>query len=793
MYGWDYWASTTVGQVVPQSDSWHVLWLDTSDGNSLGFDPTGAGDPFDANTIIHEIGHALGLSHPNEDPTNPQWTTDDTVMSYNISSDGWDYTFSEADIAALQIIWGTENSAPIISGTQASLTSTPEDTTVTLTADSLLQGFSDPDGDSLSISNLTADNGTLTNNNNDTWSFTPNTNFSGTVSLSYAVVDGNGGSLNASNSFQVTAVVADADGDGFVDDVSNYQLFNDGSPIDLKKRSGKTYSDASNPSWDAAKAVDNGSGFKVLLEGTAKKDGRYYVWDVNSSGVITKGSGWKTTSQAVQTGWESTFGDINGDGIIGQPIEPIKPIADADSDGFVDDVSNYQLFNDGSPIDLKKRSGKTYSDASNPSWDAAKAVDNGSGFKVLLEGTAKKDGRYYVWDVNSSGVITKGSGWKTTSQAVQTGWESTFGDINGDGIIGQPIEPIKPIADADSDGFVDDVSNYQLFNDGSPIDLKKRSGKTYSDASNPSWDAAKAVDNGSGFKVLLEGTAKKDGRYYVWDVNSSGVITKGSGWKTTSQAVQTGWESTFGDINGDGIIGQPIEPIKPIADADSDGFVDDVSNYQLFNDGSPIDLKKRSGKTYSDASNPSWDAAKAVDNGSGFKVLLEGTAKKDGRYYVWDVNSSGVITKGSGWKTTSQAVQTGWESTFGDINGDGIIGQPIEPIKPIADADSDGFVDDVSNYQLFNDGSPIDLKKRSGKTYSDASNPSWDAAKAVDNGSGFKVLLEGTAKKDGRYYVWDVNSSGVITKGSGWKTADQMTDTGFEDIFQIDFNGDGVI
>lgn len=213
VYGWDYWASTTVGQVVPQSDSWHVLWLDTSDGNSLGFDPTGAGDPFDANTIIHEIGHALGLSHPNEDPTNPQWTTDDTVMSYNISSDGWDYTFSEADIAALQIIWGTENSAPIISGTQASLTSTPEDTTVTLTADSLLQGFSDPDGDSLSISNLTADNGTLTNNNNDTWSFTPNTNFSGTVSLSYAVVDGNGGSLNASNSFQVTAVVADADGD----------------------------------------------------------------------------------------------------------------------------------------------------------------------------------------------------------------------------------------------------------------------------------------------------------------------------------------------------------------------------------------------------------------------------------------------------------------------------------------------------------------------------------------------------------------------------------------------------
>ena len=133
------------------------------------------------------------------------------------------------------------------------------------------------------------------------------------------------------------------------------------------------------------------------------------------------------------------------------------------------------------------------------------------------------------------------------------------------------------------------------------------------------------------------------------------------------------------------------------------------------------------------------------------------------------------------------AIQAGWESTFGDINDDGVIGQPI------ADSDGDGFVDGVSNYQLFRDGSAVDIKNSRGRNYSDSSTPSWDAVKAIINGSGFQVLLEGDATYSGKHYVWDVNSTGVITKGSGWKTADQMADAGYEDIFQVDFNSDGVI
>ena len=156
---------------------------------------------------------------------------------------------------------------------------------------------------------------------------------------------------------------------------------------------------------------------------------------MNASGVITDRSDWKTTSDALQLGWESTFGDINGDGIIGQPT---KPITDADGDGFVDGVDTFQIFNNGSAINLTDHLGTTFYEHFSPHWDAIKAVSSGSDYKVLLKGKVLLNGEYGVWDVNASGVITEES-WKTTSDAIRLGWETTFGDINGDGIIGQPI------------------------------------------------------------------------------------------------------------------------------------------------------------------------------------------------------------------------------------------------------------------------------------------------------------------------------------------------------------------
>ena len=98
---------------------------------------------------------------------------------------------------------GTVNQDPTLSGQKATLADGTRDTAYTINASDLLQGYSDSDGDTLSVDSLSATNGSLTDNNNGTWTFTPNADYNGTIDLTYNVVDGNGGSVAATQSFNL--------------------------------------------------------------------------------------------------------------------------------------------------------------------------------------------------------------------------------------------------------------------------------------------------------------------------------------------------------------------------------------------------------------------------------------------------------------------------------------------------------------------------------------------------------------------------------------------------------------
>ncbi len=77
----------------------------------------------------------------------------------------------------------------------ATLAGATEDVAFTVNASDLLQGFSDPEGDTLSVANLTSSSGSVVDNTDGTFTVTPATNFNGTLTLTYDVSDGNGGSL----------------------------------------------------------------------------------------------------------------------------------------------------------------------------------------------------------------------------------------------------------------------------------------------------------------------------------------------------------------------------------------------------------------------------------------------------------------------------------------------------------------------------------------------------------------------------------------------------------------------
>ena len=97
------------------------------------------------------------------------------------------------------------NDAPTGTAT-ATLTPGTEDIAYNISAANLLTGFSDVDGDTLSVSGLSTSNGSIVANADGSYTITPSANFNGAVTLTYNVIDGNGGSVGGTQTFNLTPV-----------------------------------------------------------------------------------------------------------------------------------------------------------------------------------------------------------------------------------------------------------------------------------------------------------------------------------------------------------------------------------------------------------------------------------------------------------------------------------------------------------------------------------------------------------------------------------------------------------
>ena len=230
-----------------------------------------------------------------------------------------------------------------------------------------------------------------------------------------------------------------------------------------------------------------------------------------------------------------------------------------------------------------------------------------------------------------------------------------------------------------------------------------------------------------------------------------------------------------------------------IIDSDGDGFVDEATNYQMcIASGRVVDLTNRNGrKKFSDSTSRGWNAEKAVSTDSGFSILISHESKSD-KYKIWLSNAEGTLRSVSRWKKGDQMLSEGYEDLFElDLNGDSIIGKP-----PIQDLNGDGFVDNVSNYQVYTtDDREVYLRNKNGKKiFSDDTSSQWDAVKVITTDSDIRALIEGSSRKDGKFNVWTSDLySGNFSSQTKWKKQQAMVNQGYESIFNYDINDNGFI
>ncbi|MDD9176156.1 tandem-95 repeat protein [Aliivibrio finisterrensis] len=167
------------------------------------------------------------------------------------------------------------NDVPIVTSS-VSLSSGTEDHSVVLHSRELLAHASDVDDyDRLHISNLHADHGSIADNHDGTFTFTPDSNYNGAVKFSYDVTDNHGASTHTSASMTLAAV----------EDKTEFIGVNHGvATEDIRTPMSTNVSLLDAVDWQALQITDVDS---PNTQVTVEFAGKQYTWDLGSDLDVT--------------------------------------------------------------------------------------------------------------------------------------------------------------------------------------------------------------------------------------------------------------------------------------------------------------------------------------------------------------------------------------------------------------------------------------------------------------------------------------------------------------------------
>ncbi len=376
-------------------------------------------------------------------------------------------------------------------------------------------------------------------------------------------------------------------------------------------------------------------------------------------------------------------------------------------------------------------------------WNAVQAEETASGYRVLWQNV---DGSYSEWLLNSQGQFVSSA---IVGNVVDL--EAVYGaDVNGDGTIGHTTTTVE---NAGSITLQNSTQNGYIIDGNKTLSLN---GQSIGANTLPGWTAVQVEAFGGGYKVLLKNI---NGTYAEWELNSAGEYVAGT---LIDSVVDV--ETFYGaDIDGDGNVGHVLSNI------DTNGAVNLAVSTQ---DAYVVDGTKTltlNGQKIGPNSIPGWQAIQAEAYSGGYKVLLRSS---DGTYAEWTLDSTGAYVSGA-IAGNVYDLETFYSA---DLNGDSTVGHVTTTVE---NAGSVTLQNSTQTGYIIDSSKPLTLN---GQNIGPNTLPGWTAVQVEAFGAGYKVLLKNT---DGTYAEWELDNAGEYVTGV---LIDNVVDV--ETFYGADINGD---
>ncbi|MBO9445978.1 matrixin family metalloprotease [Ruegeria sp. R14_0] len=354
-------------------------------------------------------------------------------------------------------------------------------------------------------------------------------------------------------------------------------------------------------------------------------------------------------------------------------------------------------------------------------WQAIQAQAYNGGYRVLWKNI---DGRLTDWTVNAQGRFESNAG---VTNVVDV--ESLFGvDLNSDGTIGHTTRTIE------TDGSTNlsaSTHGYYLIGASTRI---KFNGEDVGPDTFPGWQAIHAEAKDGGFVVLWKSGPDQ---YSVWTLNGSGQYQSHV---SVDNIVDHELQFNF-DFNSDGTIGHTTRTIEANGatslSASTEGhYVIGASTRIVYNE------QEVGPDTF-----PGWQAVHAEAKDDKFIVLWKSGS---GQYSVWTLNGTEEPGKYESHVAVDNIVDQ--ELQFGvDLNSDGTIGHTTRTIETDGETNLSAS---THGYYLIGASTRI---KFNGEDVGPNTFPGWQAIHAEAKDGGFVVLWKSGPDQ---YSVWTLNGSG---------------------------------